>query len=110
VLQDSSCARVASGNFYPTTGPVTALDKTNALVKGAAHRVGLASHSFRRHGFEWHVCDGVLALRDGVFLRILAPTVAALQPWLEECAALRRHLNNSESVYVVLFFNHAFSG
>ncbi|WP_438017673.1 hypothetical protein WMF18_00620 [Sorangium sp. So ce315] len=37
----------------------------------------------------WHVCGGVLALRDDVFLRVLGPTAASLRPWLEECAALR---------------------
>ncbi|WP_441289378.1 hypothetical protein ACSRUE_00955 [Sorangium sp. KYC3313] len=82
-------ARVHLGTFEPATGPVTALDKTNALVKGVARRIGQASRSSRLHGFVWHVCDGVLALRDDVFLRVLAPTAASLRPWLEECAALR---------------------
>ncbi|WP_437659616.1 hypothetical protein [Sorangium sp. So ce1182] len=82
-------ARVHLGNFEPETGPVTALDKTNALVKGVARRIGQASRSSRLHGFVWHVCDGVLALRDDVFLRVLGPTAISLRPWLEECAALR---------------------
>ncbi|WP_437548597.1 hypothetical protein WME97_00635 [Sorangium sp. So ce367] len=82
-------ARVDLGNFYPETGRVTALDKTNALVKGVARRVGQASRQYRLHGFVWHVCDGVLALRDDVFLRVLGPTATSLRPWLEECAALR---------------------
>jgi hypothetical protein len=82
-------ARVDLGNFYPNTGPVTALDKTSALVKGVAHRIGQASRSSRMHGFVWHVCDGVLALRDDVFLRVLGSTAASLRPWVEECAALR---------------------
>ncbi|WP_437955743.1 hypothetical protein WME76_30180 [Sorangium sp. So ce119] len=81
--------RVHLGNFEPETGPVTALDKTSALVKGVARRVGQASRPSRRHGFEWYVCDAVLALRDDVFLRVLGPTAASLRPWLEECAALR---------------------
>ncbi|WP_437288253.1 hypothetical protein [Sorangium sp. So ce406] len=81
--------RVGLGNLYPETGPVTALDKTSALVKGVAGRIGEASQSSRQHGFVWHVCDGVLALRDDVFLRVLGPTAASLRPWLEECAALR---------------------
>ncbi|XXY52883.1 hypothetical protein WME91_17300 [Sorangium sp. So ce269] len=77
------------GNFYAETGRVTSLDKTNALVKGVARRSGQASRASRLHGFAWHVCDGVLALRDDVFLRVLGPTAASLLPWLEECAALR---------------------
>lgn len=81
--------RVHLGNFYPEKGPVTALDKTNALVKGVARRVGQASRSFRLHGFVWHVCDGVLAVRDDVFLRVLSPMAGSLRPWLEECAAQR---------------------
>ncbi|MDC0680142.1 hypothetical protein [Sorangium atrum] len=82
-------ARVHLGTFEPEVGPVTALDKTTALVKGVARRIGQASRSSRLHGFVWHVCDGVLALRDDVFLRVLGPTAASLRPWLEECAALR---------------------
>ncbi|MGK3959857.1 hypothetical protein WMF38_43265 [Sorangium sp. So ce118] len=77
------------GNFYAETGRVTSLDKTNALVKGVARRIGQASRASRLHGFAWHVCDEVLALRDDVFLRVLGPTAASLLPWLEECAALR---------------------
>ncbi|WP_437279075.1 hypothetical protein WME90_00535 [Sorangium sp. So ce375] len=77
------------GNFYAETGRVTALDKTTALVKGVARRVGQAIRQSRLHGFVWHVCDEVLALRDDVFLRVLGPTAASLRPWLEECAALR---------------------
>ncbi|KYG08157.1 hypothetical protein BE21_25320 [Sorangium cellulosum] len=82
-------ARVHLGTFEPETGPVTALDKTSALVNGVARRVGQASRQSRLHGFVWHVCDGVLALRDDVFLRVLGPTASSLRPWLEECAALR---------------------
>ncbi|WP_437834186.1 hypothetical protein [Sorangium sp. So ce1153] len=81
--------RVHLGNFYPETGPVTAIDKTNALVKGVARRLGQTSRSSRLHGFVWYVCDGVLALRDDVFLRVLGPTAVSLRPWIEECAALR---------------------
>ncbi|MGK3986325.1 hypothetical protein WME99_24980 [Sorangium sp. So ce136] len=80
--------RVHLGNFEPESGPVTALDKTNALVKGVGRRTGQSSRPSRRHGFEWYVCDGVLALRDDVFLRVFGPTAASLRPWLEECAAL----------------------
>ncbi|XXT16677.1 hypothetical protein WME94_41250 [Sorangium sp. So ce429] len=89
--------RVHLGNFEPETGPVTALDKTNALVKGVARRIGQESRSSRLHGFVWHVCDGVLALRDDVFLRVLGPTACSLRPWIEECAALRL-----QSVFPVL--------
>ncbi|WP_437715046.1 hypothetical protein WMF45_00680 [Sorangium sp. So ce448] len=81
-------ARVDLGNFYPETGRVTALDKTNVLVKGVARRVGQAGRPSRLHGFVWYVCDGVLALRDDVFLRVLGPTATSLRPWVEECAAL----------------------
>jgi hypothetical protein len=77
------------GTFTPPSGPVVPLDKTTAFVEGVARRVQQESHSFRRHGFAWHVCEGVLALRDGEFLRVIAPTAPALRPWLEESAALR---------------------
>jgi hypothetical protein len=72
------------GTFTPPSGPVVPLDKTTALVEGVARRVSQQSH-----GFAWHVCEGVLALRDGEFLRVLAPTAPALRPWLEESAALQ---------------------
>ncbi|WP_438026547.1 hypothetical protein [Sorangium sp. So ce233] len=39
--------RVELGNLYPETGPVTALDKTSALVKNVAGRIGEASRSSR---------------------------------------------------------------
>jgi hypothetical protein len=79
--------RVDLGNHYPETGGAVAIDETGALIKGVARRTGEPSRSRRKHGFEWHVCGDVLALREGVFLRVLAPTARALWPWLEECAA-----------------------
>lgn len=76
-------ARVQHGDL------TVAEERVTALVKGVAHRLGRKGRSFRQHGFEWHVCEGVLALRDSAFLRVLSPTAAGLKPWLEECAALR---------------------
>ncbi len=81
--------RVHLGNFYTDLGRVTPIDQTKAFVAGVSRRIDRESRSFRRHGFAWHVCDGVLALHDGDFLRILAHSVAALKPWLEESVALQ---------------------
>lgn len=79
--------RIRLGNF--TTGnQVTAIDKTRQLVRDATRRAGTTSRTQALHGFEWHLCGAVLALKDNDCLRILGTRALDLQPWLEAAAAL----------------------